>query len=155
MLAAGALVLASGAALAQPADSARAAVPAAPFGRSLTYADIAREYASLRLRPTPPDTTARSGDPFLGILGLVVDETATPSGRTFYDAFFLVWTPPPAIARSTIALSEQPLPGSSTALLIRVDGELAFQARLPRRQDEIEELAGQAAQFVASRLGGR
>ena len=152
-----ALLVGAGApgARAQPADSVLAASrqPATAFGRGLTYGEIAREYSQLRLRPRP-DSTAGSADPFLGIQGLVVDETATPSGRTFYDAFFLMWSPPASAARSTVELSEQPLPGNSTAILIRVDGELAFQARLPRRGDEIADLAVQAAQFVAARLGG-
>lgn len=140
---------------AQPADSVLAAArqPATAFGRGLTYAEITREYELLRLRPRP-DSTAVSADPFLGIQGLVVDETATPSGRTFYDAFYLVWSPPASAAQSTVELSEQPLPGNSTAILIRVDGELAFQARLPRRGDEIVDLAVQAAQFIAERLRG-
>lgn len=123
------------------------------FGRGITYGEILHEYRQLRPRPRP-DSTVQSADPTLGIRGLVVDETATPAGRTFYEAFFLVWAPPPSAIRATVDISEQPLPGNSTAVLIRVDGELAFQARLPRRTDEIAELAIQAAQFIASRLGG-
>ncbi len=135
------------------AQETPAAGSAVLFGRGITYAEIQREFAQLRPRPRA-DSTVRSADPTLGIQGLVVDETATPSGRTFYEAFFLVWTPPPSAERATVELGEQPLPGNSTAILIRVDGELVFQARLPRRADEVADLAVQAARFVASRLGG-
>lgn len=140
---------------AQPASDSTVVLPVevTVFGRGVTYGEILREYRQLRPRPRP-DSTVQSADPTLGIQGLVVDETATPAGRTFYETFFLVWSPPPSALRATVDISEQPLPGNSTAVLIRVDGELVFQARLPRRTDEITELAVQVAQFVASRLGG-
>lgn len=123
------------------------------YGRSITYADIAAETARLRLAPTPADTL-RSVDPFIGIQGLVVDETATPPGRLFYETFFLLWTPPAGAERTTVTLGEQPLPGNGTAILIRADGEILLQTRLPRRPDEVEDLARQAVQYVRQRLAG-
>lgn len=140
-------------------DSTRVETPAPArgwfsYGRSLTFADILAETARLRPVETPPDAVSPSTDPFIGIQGLVVDETATPSGRLFYDAFFLLWTPPPGAERATITLGEQPLPGNGTAIVLRADGEVLLQTRLPRRPDEVEDLARQAVQFVRQRLSG-
>jgi hypothetical protein len=124
------------------------------YGRSITYPDIQAETSRLRYAPRAQGDTLRSVDPFIGIQGLVVDETATPPGRLFYETFFLLWSPPPGAERTTITLGEQPLPGNGTAILVRADGELLLQTRLPRRPDEVEDLARQAVQFVRQRLAG-
>ena len=122
------------------------------YGRSTTYADILAETAGLR--PAPRADTLRPADPFVGVQGLVVDETATPSGRLFYEAFFLLWTPPPGAERTTVTLGEQPLPGNGTAVVARADGEVLLQTRLPRRPEEVEDLARAAVQYVRQRLAG-
>ncbi|MEO0557645.1 MAG: CsgE family curli-type amyloid fiber assembly protein [Bacteroidota bacterium] len=144
-----------------PPDSTRASPvrpdttrPPFPYGRSLTYWDILRETRLLRRRPEPPPDTTRSVDPTLGIGGLVVDETLTPTGRLFYETFFQSWTPPRGAERSTVTIGEQPLPGNGTAIVIRAEGEILAQARLPRRQEEVETLARQAINFVRQRLSG-
>lgn len=124
------------------------------YGRSVTYPDILAETIRLRLSPQAPSDTLRPADPFIGIQGLVVDETATPPGRLFYETFFLLWAPPPGAERTSVTLSEQPLLGNGTAIVVRADGEVLLQARLPRRPDEVEDLAGQAVQFVRQRLAG-
>ena len=129
-------------------------LPLFPYGRALTYRDILRETRLLRRRPEPPPDTTGGIDPVLGIGGLVVDETLTPTGRLFYETFFQTWTPPPGAERSTVTIGEQPLPGNGTAIVIRAEGEILAQARLPRRQEEVETLARQAIAFVRQRLSG-
>ncbi len=124
------------------------------YGRSITYPDILAENALLQLASRAEGDTLAAVDPFLGIQGLVVDETATPPGRLFYETFFLLWSPPAGAERTTITLGEQPLPGNGTAILVRADGELLLQTRLPRRPDEVEDLARQAVQFIRQRLVG-
>lgn len=122
------------------------------YGRSRTYSAILSETVELQLiAPAFVDTLA-SGDPSLGITGLVVDETLTPSGRLFYETFFLVWTPPPGAESVTIEIGERPLPGNGTAIVATAAGEVVLQARLPRRADEVEDLARQAVAFVQNRL---
>ncbi|GAB5537878.1 MAG: hypothetical protein Rubg2KO_41270 [Rubricoccaceae bacterium] len=129
-------------------------LPLFSYGRALTYRDILRETRLLRRRPEPPPDTSAGVDPVLGIGGLVVDETLTPTGRLFYETFFQTWTPPPGAERSTVTIGEQPLPGNGTAIVIRAEGEILAQARLPRRQEEVETLARQAIAFVRQRLSG-
>lgn len=125
-----------------------------PYGRSLTYREILTEARSLRRLPEPPLDSAAGVDPVLGVTGLIVDETVSPPGRLFYETFFLAWTPPPGAERVTVTVGEQPLPGNGTAVVIRTDGEIVVQTRLPRRAEEVEDLAGQAVAFVRRRLAG-
>lgn len=124
------------------------------YGQSRFYSDILSESVELQLvAPLRVDTLA-SGDPMLGIRGLVVDETLTPSGRLFYETYFLRWEPPPGGEAVTIEIGERPLPGNGTAVVITADGEIVVQARLPRRSEEVEDLAAQAVSFVRGRIGG-
>ncbi|MEM1115448.1 MAG: CsgE family curli-type amyloid fiber assembly protein [Bacteroidota bacterium] len=135
----------------QGADSTRAPAPFL-YGRAITYGEMLRERRMLRLPVGTDADSTDAVDPFLGIQGLVVDETATPPGRLFYEAFFLLWTPPPGAERVALTLGEQPLPGTGTAIVVRADGEIILQTRLPRRTDEVEALAAQAVQFVRRRI---
>jgi hypothetical protein len=144
-----AALLVSAPAWAQGADRAEPA----RYGYARTYADILAETARLRPAPSAPDSLGPAG-PFVGISGLVVDETATPAGRLFYETFFLLWAPPRGAERTTVTLGERPLPGNGTAVVARADGEVLFQTRLPRRPDEVEDLARSAVRFVRQRLAG-
>lgn len=134
------------------ADSLRA--EPLPYGLGRTYGEIVTETIAIQLASPLRFDLYASGDPTLGIRGLVVDETLTPSGRLFYEAFFLLWTPPPGAEAATLEISERPLPGNGTAIVITADAEVIVQTRLPRRAEEVEDLAGQAVQYIRTRLGG-
>ena len=88
----------------------------------------------------------------LEIDGLVVDETLTKLGRDFYDVFFRIWQAPTGAINFTITIQEQPAPGTGTIVSVRVNDEIAFQARLQPQLDYIEAAAQQAAQFAYQRL---
>ncbi len=138
-------------------DSAQAAAavlrPAVPFGSSVTYRDIQREYGGLRPKPRAvPDSAFTEAQ--IGIIRLVVDETISRAGALFYDVFYQLWRPPPGAAFSTVVLSEQPLPGQGTLVSVRLDGEVVFQSRLQPREEVIEQTAELAVQTTLRRVVG-
>ncbi|WP_251922660.1 curli production assembly/transport protein CsgE [Salinibacter ruber] len=76
--------------------------------------------------------------------GLVVDETITPQGRTFYTEFYGVWQSPPVDGFYTVEVREKPTPGRGALVRVFVNDDVTFQARL-QPQTDIAERALQAA----------
>ncbi len=76
--------------------------------------------------------------------GLVVDETITPQGRTFYTEFYGVWQSPPVDGFYTVEVREKPTPGRAALVRVFVNDDMTFQARL-QPQTDIAERALQAA----------
>ncbi len=76
--------------------------------------------------------------------GLVVDETITPQGRTFYTEFYGVWQSPPVDGFYTVEVREKPTPGRAALVRVFVNDDVTFQARL-QPQTDIAERALQAA----------
>ena len=121
------------------------------YGRARTYRSMLNEMVGLQLYEI--EMTADSlRDPRLGIGRLVVDETLTRTGSYFYDVFYRLWQPPRDASFSSIVLSESPLPGQGTLVIVRLDGELIYQARLPPREEEAEAVARQAVLMALRRL---
>jgi len=97
-----------------------------------------RQRLSQSRTPTPSPT------PAVGLGGLIVDETMTPHGRTFYTAFYGVWQAPPVKGFYTIRVQEMPTAGRGTQVQVFVNDDVTFQGRL-QRQTDIAEQALQAA----------
>ncbi len=136
-----------------PADTAQVQ-QLSYFGTAITYGQLVLELRRLVTLPMPPDT-ATTDSPDAGIQrleidGLVVDETLTKVGRDFYDVFFRLWQPPKDAINFTIAVQEQPAPGTGTIVSVLVNDELVFQSRL-QPQLEYVETAAQQAVFLAFR----
>ena len=101
-----------------------------------TYSDQLRLYRTLERRP---ETDHR-----IELGGLVVDETITPQGRTFYSRFFGIWKSPPTSGFYTVKVVEKPTPGRGTLVQVLVNDDTTFQARL-QPQTHFADLALQAA----------
>lgn len=106
------------------------------------------------LRPIAPESLEAepAGSAELLLDGLVVDETRTPVGRTFYDAFYRAWDPPEGVHGFTIEIREQPLPGVGSRVAVYMDDRRLFQLGLPGRRREIERLAERASAYVRQLL---
>lgn len=90
--------------------------------------------------------------PTYGINGLVVDETRTTIGRDFYDVFYDAWVAPENSINYTIAIEEQPVPGRGTRLIVRLNGEIAFDTRLQPRYEQIQQAALAAVGYTRRAL---
>lgn len=124
-----------GAALSPFPPSASQARTASP-GLSITYEEQLRQQRQWQRRP--------STEAALALEGLVVDETLTPQGRRFYDAFFGVWRSPTTTGFYTVRVEEQPTPGRGTRIRVLVNDTPTFQTRLQPHTD-IDDHALQAA----------
>ncbi len=91
----------------------------------------------------------------LEIDGLIVDETLSKIGRDFYDYFYSRWQAPPDAVNFTVTITEQPVPGLGTRVLVKVNDELVFQAQLQPREELIENAAQQAIYYTAGSLQRR
>lgn len=116
----------------------------------LHFGDLMRQYQ--QLQPLPPDDTTNA-QPINGldIDGLVLDETRTRIGRSFYTAFYQQWTPPENASGFTVTVQERPLRGQGVLVSVKVNDELAFQTRLQPRAD-FESIARQAVAYARHRL---
>lgn len=87
-----------------------------------------------------------------GITGLVTDETRTRVGRDFYDAFYDRWEAPDKDFYYTVVVSEQPMPSLGTRVVVRLNQNTVFQARLQPRSELIEQAARRAVVLTQRRL---
>ena len=101
-----------------------------------TYEQQRQAHRSLRRRAEATEV--------LDLGGLVVDETITPQGRTFFGAFFDVWQSPAVGGFYTVRVHEEPSPGRGTLVQVFVNDDITFRARL-QPQSPFAELALQAA----------
>lgn len=123
------------------------------------YEQLLREYRNMQRIPEAPDSTA-TDDPDarikrLEIDGLVVDETQTRLGRSFYDTFYRVWESPRGAFNFTVTVQEQPVPNLGTRVTVRVNGEIAFQTQLQPREELVQGAARQAVYYVRHHLENR
>jgi len=101
------------------------------------------------------ETQNASPDPArstITIDGLVVNETQTKIGNDFFDVFYSRWTPPEDARNFTITIKEQPMPSLGTRVVVNLNGEPTFQARLQPRYEYIERAALQAVRQTWRRL---
>jgi curli production assembly/transport component CsgE len=87
-----------------------------------------------------------------GITGLVTDETRTKVGRDFYDAFYDRWKAPDKDFFYTVVVSEQPMPSLGTRVVVRLNQNVVFQARLQPRSEMIEQASRRAVALTQRRL---
>lgn len=112
------------------------------------YEALRRQYRQLH-PSVEADTTGAASE--LSLDGLVVDETQTRIGRAFYDAFYQQWQAPEDAQNFTVSVQEKPLRGRGILISVRVNDELAFQARLQPRSD-FDAIARQAVAYAYYRL---
>ncbi|SRR5690606_1573907 len=114
----------------------------------MTYGDLLRTYR--RLQPRVDSLNPGLIGAFQ--TGLVVDETLTRFGREVYDQFYQRWTAPEGAVAYTLLVQEQPLPGLSTLLTLRLDGEIIYQTRLQPGEEFLENVVQEALHITARRL---
>lgn len=106
---------------------------------------------------TPADTANVEAERRLipqsyGITGLVVDETRTTIGRDFYAIFYDAWQAPEGSVNYTVVVEEQPVPSLGTRVIVHVNDEVAFDARLQPRYEMIREAALAAVAYARRTL---
>lgn len=84
--------------------------------------------------------------------GLVINETRTKIGNDFFDVYYSRWDPPENARNFTITIKEQPMPSLGTRVVVDLNGEPVFQARLQPRYEYIEQAALQAIRMTWRRL---
>src|SRR5690606_24825259 len=76
--------------------------------------------------------------------GLIVDETVTKMGRDFYQVFFSHWEAPPQASDFTIKITEKPMVGIGTRIMVEINNQMVAESPLQPRYDIIESIAKQA-----------
>ena len=76
--------------------------------------------------------------------GLIVDETVTKMGRDFYDIFYSNWEAPPNSSNFTLEITEKPMIGMGTRIMVEINDQLVVESPLQPRYDVIESIAKQA-----------
>lgn len=110
---------------------------------TLTQEELMEEHAA--------DHEAQSSEqatPSSAFDGIVVDETRSPNGRSFYDVFYSEWDPPETEATYTVTVREQPGRGRGTVVMVEVNNQTTFSSRLQPRYEEVREAAEQAVQHT-------
>jgi curli production assembly/transport component CsgE len=118
------------------AEEAIAPAPVLETGLAMTYSSQMAQRRRLHPRRSVDGSEAGGG--------LVVDETLTPQGRRFYDAFYGVWEPPSTSGFYTVRIEEGPAPGRGTLLRVLVNDDTTFRLRL-HPQKAVADAALQAA----------
>ena len=76
--------------------------------------------------------------------GLIVDETVTKMGRDFYQVFYSNWEAPPNSSNFTLKITEKPMIGIGTRIMVEINDQLVAESPLQPRYDIIESIAKQA-----------
>ena len=79
-------------------------------------------------------------DDGLEIVGLVIDETRTPIGRTFYEFFVSNWQSVEG-GGFTLTITELADPLRGSLVTVMVNDSITYKAQLSPRADDIEESA--------------
>lgn len=87
-------------------------------------------------------------DPALELGGFVLDETRSKMGRDFYELFYQKWEAPENARNFTLTITEQPSIGRGSVVILKLDYERIFSARLQPRYEYIEAVSEQAVQRV-------
>ncbi len=81
-----------------------------------------------------------NGDGFIGITGLVINDTVSKAGNDLFEAFNARWEPIEGLD-FTITISEKPDQVFGSQYWIKVDDQVVQGGRLNPRWDVIEETA--------------
>jgi hypothetical protein len=72
--------------------------------------------------------------------GLIIEETMTPIGHNFYEAFNIFWKPLEGMIY-TITISEKADSFRGSVYIVKIDDEVVATGRLNPRQEFIDNLA--------------
>lgn len=87
------------------------------------------------------------------ITGLIIEQTMTKIGYSFYEYFFLLWKPPEVeIKRYNILISEKASPHWGSWIKVDVNGTSVWSRVLRPRSEEIEEAVKQAIEATKQYL---
>ncbi|WP_157887141.1 CsgE family curli-type amyloid fiber assembly protein [Hymenobacter sp. PAMC 26628] len=87
-----------------------------------------------------------------GAAGLVLDQALTKPGHDFYDLFYNAFEAPPGVADFTVQVGERPGRGNSSLIVLTVNDQELFEAPLPTRLDQMEELVAGAVETAQGYL---
>jgi hypothetical protein len=117
-----------------------------------TAPSVSASAPNQRRTPKPAPRRERAS---IELGGLVVDETMSPHGRTFYSEFYGVWRSPPTTGFYTVRVEEKPTPGRGTLVQVVVNDDVTFQARLQPQTDIAEQALHAARRTYAYVRSGR
>ena len=84
--------------------------------------------------------------------GMILDETQTRMGESFFSYFYNHWQPPSEASNFMITIKEKMMPSIGSSVSIMIDEELVFQTRLQPRFDYIEQMGQRAVAICYQRL---
>lgn len=84
--------------------------------------------------------------------GMILDETQTRMGGTFFSYFYNHWQAPGDASNFMITITEKIMPSMGSSLSIKINEELVFQTRLQPRYDYIEQVGQQAVAICHQKL---
>lgn len=80
--------------------------------------------------------------------GLVVGQTMTMAGRTFYESFARTWSDKDENGRFTVAITERPTARLGSQVFVQYGNRLMFQTFLPPNRTLIPAISADAANQV-------
>lgn len=84
--------------------------------------------------------------------GMILDETQTRMGGTFFSYFYNHWQAPQEASNFMITVKEKIMPSMGSSVSIKINEELVFQTRLQPRYDYIEQMGQRAVTICYRRL---
>ena len=84
--------------------------------------------------------------------GMILDETQTRMGGTFFNYFYNHWQAPREATNFMITIKEKMMPSIGSSVSIKINEELVFQTRLQPRYDFIEQMGQRAVAICYRRL---
>ncbi|WP_447970657.1 CsgE family curli-type amyloid fiber assembly protein [Nitrospira sp. M1] len=96
-------------------------------------------------------SSEESEEAFLGISGLIVDETRTVVGRNFYETFTAQWTNLSSTTQN-IVISELADPRFGSIISVQIGEKVVFRRLLPPRLGDLEEAVDMAIVNVRQTL---
>lgn len=99
--------------------------------------------------PSQKQTLDYSG---LGFGVMVLDETRSKMGGSFYSTFYKLWKTPEGARNSTITISEQPMPSMGTLVQVEIDNQVVYRNRLQPKYYQNEQAAKRAVQICQYHL---
>jgi len=95
---------------------------------------------------------ARESEEIIEIDGLIIDQTMSRAGREFYQFFYTNWKPPQGARNFEIRISEKPVPGRGTRVIVKVNTDFVFIRNLQPRYEIVRQTANQAVGYVGNYL---
>lgn len=104
------------------------------------------DFLSLLIPEAEPEPEEEpEAEPELALENMIMNDTRTPFGHDFYDRFYRQMEFPDRAGGFMIKVSERPIPGRGSQMIIEVNYETVYMFRLPPDHERITELADAAA----------